>query len=54
MARPKGTVKYDRERIVQLHKTGVATAMIARRLGCSTRVVQRAIREHIDKEKGAA
>lgn len=36
---------YDHSRILQLHKSGVPTSHIARRIGCSRRHVNRVIRE---------
>lgn len=36
---------YDHARILQLHKSGVPSSHIARRIGCTRRTVNRVIRE---------
>lgn len=53
MGRPAGSTKVDHDRILQLHASGVPSAAIARRLGCSRTNVNRVIRNH-EKQKEAA
>lgn len=51
MGRPKGSTKFDHDRILYLHKSGVPSSAIARRTGCSRSMVNRVIREHYKKQK---
>ena len=41
------TPEYDRERILQLWRSGVPSSAIARRLGCSRRTVNRVVRSEV-------
>lgn len=45
MGRTKGSTVYDYERIRRLHEFGMSNMLIAKRMGCSTRTVTRAIRK---------
>lgn len=53
MGRPKGSTKVDHQRILQLHRSGVPSSAIARRLGCSRTNVNRVIREYTRKKEVA-
>lgn len=48
MSRPKGSTTYDYERIVKLWRRGFSSDYIARRLGCSQRTVNRAVRKQVN------
>lgn len=49
-----GKPPYDRARIVRLHKSGVPSSHIARRLGMERREVNRVIREEVKRAADGA
>lgn len=44
-----GKPTYDHDRIIQLWRSGVPSAAIARRIGCHRRDVNRVIREQVKR-----
>jgi len=43
-----GKPTYDHDRIIQLWRSGVPSAAIARRIGCYRRTVNRAVRKQVN------
>jgi len=46
MGKPKGSCKYDHDRIIKLHKMGLSQTTIAKRMGCTRQLVGMVVREH--------